>query len=144
MKQLASFSAGIAAALIFWYFILKAQLNEGMAGRGSDHPFLPLFFVSCLILLGCYTGVSWLLSKDRRPAREGLAMSVFSFAAGLAVSVVFWLASAFLIITFRRPGVPTGNWLFPFLFLGLLAFFAADRFAYRFLQRRSATRHLQH
>ena len=43
-----------------------------MAGKESDHAFFPLFFLSCLIFLVCYAGVSWLLAKDRRVSRENL------------------------------------------------------------------------
>lgn len=144
MRQLASLSAGMAAALIFWYFTLKAQFKQGMAGKDSDHAFLPPFFLSCLILLVCYVGVSWLLAKDRRVSRENLLRGVVSFVAGLVASVVFWFAAAGIIISLRRPGAPVGNGLYPMLFLGLVTFFLADRFVYRLLRRRSAARKLQH
>ena len=144
MRQLASFSAGMAAALTFWHFVLSAQLKQGMAGKDSDHPFLTPFFLSCLILIVCYLGVSWLLAKDRRVSRENLLRGVVSFVAGLVASVVFWFAAAGVIISLRRPGRPTGNWLYELIFLGLVTFFLADRFVYRSLERRSAARQLQH
>ena len=144
MRQLISFVAGIAAALIFWYFVVNVQLKQGMAGKESDHAFLPLFFLSCLIFLVCYAGVSWLLAKDRRVSRGNLLRAAVSFVAGLAASVAFWLASALLIINLRRPGASPGNGLFPLLFLGLGTFFLADKFVYRLLERRSAARQLRH
>lgn len=144
MRQLASFTAGMAAALIFWYFLVRACFKQGMAGKDSDHEFLLPFFLSCLILLLCDVGVSWLLAKDRGVSRGNLLRGIVSFVAGLVASVVFWFAAAGVIISLRRPGEPTGGGLNELLFLGLVAFFLADRFVYRLLERRSATRQLQH
>ena len=144
MKQVASFLAGIAASLIFWYLIVSATLKQGMAGKQSDHAFFPLFFLSCLIFLVFYAGVSWLLAKDRRVSRENLLRAAVSFVAGLMATVVFWYVAAALIISLRRPGGPSPTGLFPLLFLGLVTFLLADRFVYRLLERRNAARLLRH
>jgi len=144
MKQVGSFLAGIAAALIFWGFILRDMRKEGMAGHESNHAFFPAFFLSCLIFLICYAGVSWLLAKDRRVSRENLLRAAVSFVAGLMATVVFWYVAAALIISLRRPGGPSPTGLFPLLFLGLVTFLLADRFVYRLLERRNAARLLRH
>lgn len=144
VRQLASFSAGMAAALTFWYFLVRAWFKQGMAGKDSDHDFMLFFFLSCLIFLVCSTGVSWLVAKHRRVSRGNLLRGVVSFVAGLVASVAFWFAAAGVIISLKRPGGSTGSWFYELCFLALVTFFLADRFVYRLLERRSAARQLQH
>jgi hypothetical protein len=90
-------------------------------------------------LLLCYVGVSWLLTRNHRVSQENLLRAAVSFVAGLVASVAFWFAAAVIIISLKRPGGPTGNWLYELILLGLVTFFLADRFVYRLLERRSAT-----
>src|SRR5262249_37366042 len=118
MRQSVSFLVGIAAALTFWYFILNLQVKQAMTGRDSNHAFLPPFFLSCLIFILCYGGVSWLFAKNRRISRENLLRAAVSYVAGLVASVAFWVAAAVVTISLRRPGASPGNGLFPMLFLG--------------------------
>ncbi|MBV9145552.1 MAG: hypothetical protein JO065_06525 [Acidobacteria bacterium] len=141
MKQAVSFLAGVTAALVFWYFNVSTTLRQGISRQETDHAFLPVFFLSCLIFVACYAGVSSLLARDRRISRENLLRGTLSLLAGLVGTVVFWFVAATFVIAVRKPGAPVGNWLFLFLFFRLLAFFLTDTFTYRLLERRSAARH---